>query len=265
MNKTTALITGASAGIGTAFAQVFAAHGHDLILTGRNADRLKTLAEELKKKHGISVHVIVKDLSDPLGPEELFLEIQNKNIPVEILVNNAGFGTYGLFSETSLAEELKLIRLNISALTELTKLFLPGMLKRGSGKIMQVASTAAFQPGPIMAVYYASKAYVLSLSEAIAAEISGTGVSVTALCPGPTESEFQKTAGIDKKIPLFKLTMLGSREVAEIGYAGLMKKKRIVIPGWMNRILPLGVRIAPRSLVTLLVRFAQTRQKRKTL
>ena len=259
--KKTALITGPSAGIGLELAWIFAEHGYDLVLVARSADKLRRLAEDLKSRHGISAHVIVKDLSNPTAPLQIFQEIQNQKIPVEILVNNAGFGTYGPFAETSLEKELELIRLNISALTQLTKLFLPAMLERKSGKIMNVASTAAFQPGPLMAVYYASKSYVLSFSEALAAELSGTGVSVTVLCPGPTESDFQKTAGIDGKILLFRLTMMKARKVAKIGYDGLMKKKRIVIPGFTNRLLPFGVRIAPRCLVTSLVQWIQKSSK----
>ena len=260
--KQTVLITGASAGIGAELARVFAGHGHDLVLTARSADKLRRLAEELKNRHGISAQVVVHDLSDPNGPAELFRAIQHQKIQVDMLVNNAGFGTYGFFPRTDLEKELEMIRLNISALTHLTKLFLPGMLERRNGKIMNVASTAAFQPGPLMAVYYASKAYVLSFSEALAAELPGTGVSVTALCPGPTESDFQKSAGIEGKLPLFKLTMMSARKVAEIGYDGFMKKKRIVIPGFLNRLLPLGVRIGPRRLVAAIVRRAQTSSKR---
>ncbi len=257
----TALITGASAGIGLELAHVFARHGHNLILVARSADKLRDLADDLKGRYGISARILVKDLSGPGSPAQVLEEIQNQKISVDILVNNAGFGTYGLFAETNLEKELELIRLNISALTHLAKLFLPGMLARKSGKIMNVASTAAFQPGPLMAVYYASKSYVLSFSEALATELSGTGVSVTALCPGPTESEFQKTAGIHENLLLFKLTMMKARKVAEIGYAGLMKGKRIVIPGFLNRLLPFGVRIAPRGLVTTIVRRVQKSSK----
>lgn len=260
--KTFVLITGASAGIGWELAHVFARHGHNLVLTARSAEKLRSLADDLKSRHGILVQVIVQDLSGPGSPDRIFREIQNQKISIDILVNNAGFGTYGFFAKTNLEKELEMIRLNISALTHLTKLFLPGMLERKSGKILNVASTAAFQPGPVMAVYYASKAYVLSFSEALAAELSGTGVSVTALCPGPTESEFQKAAGINGQNLLFnQMTVMKARKVAETGYSGLLKGKRIIIPGFLNRLLPFFVRLSPRSLVTTVVRLIQQSSK----
>ncbi|MBE8968493.1 SDR family oxidoreductase, partial [Nostocales cyanobacterium LEGE 12452] len=177
--KQTALITGASGGIGYEFVKLFAQDGYNLVLVARSVDKLNKIADEFKKKFGIDVKVISKDLSNPSAPEEIFRELEQASINVDVLVNNAGFATYGLFNEIDLNAEMQLLQVNVLCLTHLTKLFLKGMVQRGSGKILNLASTAAFQPGPLMAVYYASKAYVLSFSEAIANELEGTGVSVT--------------------------------------------------------------------------------------
>jgi short-subunit dehydrogenase len=189
----------------------------------------------------------------------VFDRVTNAGLRVDILVNNAGSGLGGAFAETDLATELRMINLNVTALTHLTKLFLPGMLERGAGRILNVASTAAFVPGPFMAVYYATKAYVLSFSEALAEELTGTGVTVTALCPGPTATGFQSAARIEGA-RLFRMPGVSdAATVARLGFSGLMRGKRIVIPGLLNKLLPQIVRVSPRRLVTLVSRFLQER------
>ena len=252
----TALITGASSGIGLELAKRFARDGFSLVLTARSIDKLNQLASRLKAQYGVAVRVIMKDLAKPEAPEEIFQELNRAGISVDILVNNAGFGSYGFFQKLDLARELKIIQVNITALTHLTKLFLPGMIEKRRGKILNVASTAAFQPGPLMAVYYATKAFVLSFSEAIANELKGTGVTVTCLCPGPTRSGFQEMAAIEN-VKIVKAGMMSSEEVAEIGYRALLQGKAVAVAGLRNKILTFLVRFGPRSWVTSMVRFIQ--------
>jgi short-subunit dehydrogenase len=255
----TALITGASTGIGYALSKCFAADRHNLILIARQEQRLRQVAGELSGQFGISVRVIAADLAKPGSPQQIADEVRKDALPVEYLVNNAGFGLGGKFAETDLSVELAMMQVNMSALVHLTKLFLPDMLARKSGKIMNVASTAAFQPGPLMAVYYATKAFVLSFSEAIANELSGTGVTVTALCPGPTQSEFQQRAHIEHT-RLIKGKFMGlmtSEAVARSGYQGLMHGKRVVIPGLINKIGVQSVRVSPRRVTTQVARMLQ--------
>ncbi len=233
----TALITGASTGIGYELSKCFAADRHDLVLVARQEPKLRQVAEELSGQFGVSAKIIAADLAKPDTPQKIVDEVNKDSLPIDYLVNNAGFGLGGKFVETELAVELDMMQVNMTALVHLTKLFLPGMLARKSGKIMNVASTAAFQPGPLMAVYYATKAFVLSFSEAIANELAGTGVTVTALCPGPTQSEFQQRAHIENT-RLIKGKFMGlmtSEAVARIGYDGFMQGKRLVIPGLMNK------------------------------
>lgn len=259
--KRTALVTGASSGIGFELANVLAREKHDLVLVARSVDKLSALAADLINKYGTKVTVMANDLSKEEAPWQVFTQLKKENITVDILVNNAGFGDFGPFAETSWEKEKQMIDLNITALTELTKLFLDGMISRRYGRIMNVASTAAFQPGPFMAVYYATKAYVLSFSEAIANELQGTGVTVTALCPGPTESGFVKAAALDDS-KLFKNKKLpASREVAEYGYKAMMKGKTVAIHGTMNWIMANSVRFTPRKLVTAVVRKMQERSR----
>src|SRR4028118_836546 len=197
-HKGTALVTGASGGIGLELARVFAQNGYDLVITARSKERLHALSNELQAKHQVSVRVLVADLAEPKAPQQIFDELQRDGVTVDVLVNNAGFAAYGPFLQTALDAELQLLQVNVTALTHLTKLFLPQMLQRQRGKILNVASTAAFQPGPLMAVYYASKAYVLSFSQAVGEELRGSGVSVSCLCPGPTTSGFQERAAMQK-------------------------------------------------------------------
>lgn len=259
--KLTALVTGASGGIGEELARLFAADGHSLILVARSRDKLERLAAELKEKHNVAARVIASDLSHPESPREIFDELEGAGVSIDALVNNAGFGSYGLFAETDSKQELDMLQVNVVALTHLTKLFLPAMLARGRGYVMNVASTAAFQPGPLMAVYYASKAYVLSFSEALSNECEATGVRVSALCPGPTETGFVAAAGMgDSK--LFDRAVMDARTVAEAGYRGLLAGKPVVIPGFRNNLLARSIGFFPRGLVTKVVRGIQEKRAR---
>ncbi len=255
-----ALITGASKGIGYELAKVFAREGWNLILVARSSEKLKEFAAKLSSEHGVAVHLIVKDLGEPQGAEELFRECDAKSLRVDALVNNAGVGSFGNFSETDLLWESKLLDLNISSLTKLTKFFLKPMIARGGGFILNVASTAAFQPGPLMAVYYASKAYVLSFSEAIADELAGSKVSVTALCPGATKTGFQDAARMQPS-KLFKKHAMAAADVAEQGYEAMIQGKRIVIPGVKNWVMATLVKFVPRRIVMKLVRKIQEADK----
>src|SRR5207245_1067096 len=218
----TALITGASGGIGYELAKLFAHDGYGLVLVARNKKALDANAVELRKLGSPWVMNCVKDLAELEAPEEVFAYTENASIHIDVLVNNAGYGVRGAFAKTSLDDELEMMQLNMVALTHLTKLYLPQMIARGSGKILQVASTAAFQPGPFMAVYYASKAYVLSFSEALYEELSGSGVTVTTLCPGPVPTGFQTRAGVDLTRLVRTPLVMDAATVARAGYAGLM-------------------------------------------
>lgn len=261
----TALITGASAGIGLELARVMAADGWGLVLTARSRDRLETLARELEAAYGVKVAVVPADLADPVAPAVLFEQVAGLGIEVDVLVNNAGFGLYGPFTvtegegATDGARELEMIALNVSALTHLTKLFLPGMVSRRRGRVMNVASTASFQPGPLMAVYYATKAYVLSFSEAIGVELKGTGVTVTTLCPGPTHTEFAAVADMEGS-RLFKMGgVMTASDVARAGYEGMQAGKSVVIPGARNRIMAHATRLIPRRTAAAMARMVQER------
>jgi short-subunit dehydrogenase len=253
--RETALITGASTGIGLDLARLMA-RDFDLVLTARNQSRLEQIARELQEQHGNLVHVIPADLTRPEAPAKIFAGIGWRGLRVDALVNNAGFGIYGEFAEIDVQTEMEMIQLNVTALTHLTKLALPGMLERKRGRILNVGSTAGFQPGPLMAVYYATKAYVISFSEAIANELSGTGVTVTCLCPGATNTEFAKRADMEKS-RLFKMGAMRSDEVARAGYEAMLRGKTLVIPGVRNWLLAESVRLAPRKMVTAIARTVQ--------
>jgi uncharacterized protein len=259
-HKKTALITGGSSGIGFELAKQFAKNGYNLIITGRKISRLIPVATELNERYKIEVVPIENDLTDPNSSLTLYKEIKLREVDIDVLVNNAGFATYGAFIETDIQKELDMIQVNISALTHLTKLFLPEMLARGSGKILNIASTAAFQPGPFFATYFASKAYVLSFSEALAEEVSGTGVTVTALCPGPTKSGFASRAGTEEKGFFKESGMLSANKVARIGYANLMRGKTIIITGFRNKVLIFLLRLTPRKLVTRIITYLQSKR-----
>lgn len=244
----TVLITGASAGIGVELARLFAAEKCNLILVARSGDKMKALAGELQKQHGIAAHVFPCDLSVAGAARQLFDQVSQAGLIVDVLVNNAGFGSVGRFARMTPENQEQMIELNVTALTMLTRYFLDGMLERKRGRILNVASVAAFQPGPVMAVYYATKAYVLSFSEALAEELKGTGISVSILCPGPTVTEFQIRAGIDG--PLFKGPMvLPAKSVAQAGHRALRRGKVIEVPGLVNKFLAQGYRFFPRFLV----------------
>lgn len=250
MSQSSALITGASTGIGFELARILAREGNNLILVAKSSERLKLAADKIRKEFpSIQCETLEADLASSSAPVKLADAIRAKNWNVDILVNSAGYGDFGSFLETSLEKELQMMQLNMVTLVHLTKLFVKGMTERKRGRILNVASTAAFQPGPFMAIYYASKAFVLSFSEALNNELKGTGVSVTALCPGPTESNFTKAANLEGN-KLFKSGVMDARAVAEVGYRGLMSSKSVVIPGLRNRVLASAVRFMPRDLVT---------------
>jgi uncharacterized protein len=255
----TALITGASGGIGMELAKEFAKDKKDLILVARSEAKLQELATQLHTQFGVTVHILVKDLSNYSSAKETAEWCAQKNIAVDYLVNNAGFGDFGFFHESDWAKQEQMINLNITTLTYLTRLFLPAMVQRKYGRILNVASTAAFQPGPTMSVYYATKAYVLHFSEAISNELKGTGVTVTALCPGATESDFQNKAAMQESKLVKGKKLPGSAEVAAYGYRSMKKGKVVAIHGIMNYLLANSIRFAPRALVLKLVRFMQNK------
>jgi len=257
--RKTALVTGASSGIGLDLAKRFAAEGHDVALVARSEGKLKELAAALEAEHQVRAHVVTADLAQPRAAETLVAALEARGIAVDVLVNNAGYALYGAFTETDLADELNMIQVNIVALTHLTKLVVRQMVAKKAGRVLNVASTAAFQPGPLMAVYYATKAYVLSFSEALANELRGTGVTVTALCPGPTATGFQARAQMEESKLVRGKSIMTSEVVARAGYSGLMKGKTIVIPGMSNKMMANAVRFLPRNTVTALVRSAQER------
>ncbi|MFW6288054.1 MAG: SDR family NAD(P)-dependent oxidoreductase [bacterium] len=247
MNKTV-LITGASSGIGMEFSRLFASEGYDLILVARRENILKELSRELIKGYKIRVSILSVDLSLETAAEDIFEEIKDRGLSVDILINNAGLSIYGGFSKTDLEDELNLIKVNMISLTKLTKLAVREMLKKGSGKILNIGSTASFGPGPLNAIYCASKAYVLSFSEAIAKELEDTDISVTTLCPGATETEFAENAGITET-RLFKSSTMSAKKVVRVGYKAMLRGKRIVIPGLYNKILIFSIRFIPRLMV----------------
>jgi uncharacterized protein len=253
----TALITGASGGIGYELAKLFAKDHHNLVLVARNGPKLAQVADELQGQFGVTVKTVATDLAEPNAAQSLFAQLQNAG--VDILINNAGYGQFGEFGDVSLEESLGQIQLNITALTALTKLFLGPMLERRSGRIMNVASTAGFQPGPLMAVYYATKAYVISFSEALANELADKGVTVTCLCPGATETGFASRAGNDKTRLFKNLRPMDAKTVARAGYHGLMKGKTLVIPGFRNWLVAESVRVSPRKAVTAVSRWVSER------
>ncbi|RLP56374.1 MAG: SDR family oxidoreductase [Ketobacter sp.] len=249
MALTTALITGASSGIGYEISKLLAEQGHDLVLVARREEHLHQFAASLRKDFAIEVRVIAIDITQLEKIDRLYDTLRKENIPVDILVNNAGLGVWGAFTANDTDAEINQIQLNITALTYLTKLFATDMVKRGLGKILNIASVAGFMPSPYMAVYNASKAYVVSFSEALRVELKGTGVSVTVSCPGPTASEFHQTAGTDNLKLLKLLPAMSCEQVARVSVAGMHKRKALVVPGVINRVMTLLPRIAPRWLV----------------
>jgi len=251
--KKTALITGASSGIGKALATEFARDGYDLVLAARSVGKMQALAEELQKSCSIKVTVIGADLETNDGASRLHADIKARNITIGALVNNAGYGTFGEFKDSELAPELAMMQLNMNTVVVLTKLFMPDLIAN-KGKLLNTASTAAFQPGPYMAVYYATKAFVLSFSEAIGAELEPHGVTVTALCPGPTASGFQDKADMGTSALVKGKRLPTSEDVAAKGYRAMQRGQRVYIPGAMNWIMAQSVRFTPRNMVTALVK-----------
>jgi short-subunit dehydrogenase len=260
-DRKTALITGSSFGIGLELARIFAREGYNLVLVARSADKLRQLASELEKAHGTRSLILATDLTEPGAAAYVLDQTTRAEIDVAVLVNNAGFGQYGLFADNDLEECLRQIQLNVTTLTHLTRLYLPAMIeqartKQEIGRILNVASTAAFQPGPLMAVYFATKAYVLHFSEALANELNGSGVTVTCLCPGATATEFHKRANATR-MNLLKFGAMDAHTVAEDGYCALMAGKPVVISGFKNWLLAQSVRFSPRRLVTAIARKTQ--------
>ena len=257
-----ALITGASGGIGLELSYLCAEDGYNLILIARSEDKLKDISDEITGNYDVDVKIICKDLSDPSSAKEIYERVHGEQLDVSILINNAGFGGTGSFAETDLKNELEMMQVNMVSLVELTKYFLPVMITEKHGKIMNVASTAAFVPGPFMSIYYATKAFVLSFSEALANELKGTGVTVTALCPGPTYTDFQKRANVETA-RLFRHNVMDARKVALTGYRGLMKGKSVVIPGVFNKLMIQSSRFAPRKTLTAISRWLQSKRKKE--
>lgn len=243
-----AVITGASSGIGAELARVFAARGYSLVLTARRHERLEALAEEIQLAHRVQVEAMALDLEDREAPQDLVEMLRDRGVRVHTLVNNAGFGLRGNFATLPFERQIAMIDLNVRALTALSRLMLPGMLEQGRGGILNVASTAAFQAGPFMAVYYATKAFVLSFSEALHEEAEPRGVTVTALCPGPTESEFSATADLESS-KLFKQGTMSAAEVARMGVDGYEAGKAIVVTGTTNWLGTLGAKFLPRAMI----------------
>ncbi len=240
-NKETALITGASGGLGENFAQIFAQKKYNLVLVARSEYKMKNIAQELESKYKIKTTVLAQDLSKPNSAEKIYNEVKNRDIKIDVLINNAGFGKIGAFKDEKLNTLTEMLNLNITTLTELIALFLPEMIERNKGKIMNIASTAAFQPLPNFSVYAASKAYVLNFTEALHYELKDTNIAVTAFCPGPTHTGFAKRANAET-LSLFKNAM-NSKEVAKIGYNALMNNKMYKIAGFMNKLMAYSSRL----------------------
>jgi uncharacterized protein len=250
MNKKTALITGATSGLGYEFVKLFASDGYDLVLVARNSSKLTEIKNTFSQ---VEITLIEKDLSNDGAAKEVFEEVERHEISIDILVNNAGFGLKGGFDKLDIQKQLNMIQLNTATLTELTYYFLQKMKQRNSGRILNVASTAAFQPGPLMAVYFATKAYVLSFSEALMEELSGTSVTVTALCPGATKTNFGVVANVENS-KMFSQAM-SAEVVAKQGYAALMKGKRVFVPGGVNKAGVLGTKLMPRRLAAKVAKY----------
>ena len=247
------LITGASGGIGKALSEEFAKNGYDLILAARGIEKMQAHAADLQKRFSIRVTAIGADLEKPKGAEQLHAEIKKSGKVLTALVNNAGYGVFGDFKDSALGSELAMMQLNMNTVVVLTKLFLPDLLAT-RGKILNIASTAAFQPGPYMAVYCATKSFVLSFSEAIASELEGTGVTVTALCPGPTASGFQDKANLGNSTLIKGKKLPTSEAVAAMGYRAMLRGQRVYIPGIVNWVMAQSMRFTPRDLATKVVK-----------
>ena len=258
--KSATLITGASSGLGSEFARLFAADNHDLVLTARRKDRLETLASEVSRKFGVTCHAIEADLQQPDAPAMIARKIQELHLHVDHLVNNAGFGYVGDFASSNKQQDLGMIEVNVTALVHLTKLFIGSMKHKGFGRILNIGSTAGFQPGPYMTTYYATKAFVNSFSEALAFELQGSGVTVTLSCPGPTATEFGERSGVDKK-PLFKMGTATSESVARQAYEACIRGDRRVIHGMLNKVGAVTAGFTPNALLLRMVERIQGPQR----
>ena len=259
--KKAALVTGATRGIGYELSKLFARDGYDLVINARHIEDLEEVAAEFEASFGISVHPVARDLSDPESPEAIFDDVQAESLEISVLVNNAGFGLRGAFAETDLETELRMMRVNMVALTHLTKLFLGGMVERESGAILNVASTAAYMPGPLMTVYYATKAFVLSFTEGLASELEGSGVGVTALCPGPTKSHFKKRAKQRRIWMRYLLWELEPERVAQAGFRAVKQGRRLAVSSLQDWLVIFFYRFVPRSLLAALVRELHKRRE----
>lgn len=255
----TALITGASAGLGAEFAKLFAADKHDLLLVARRRDRLDAVAAELSAAHGVKVHVLAADLMDPAAPRAILDEVERLGLEVGFLVNNAGFGSNGSFWELDADRERGMVEVNVTSLVVLTRALLPAMVKRGSGRVLNVGSMAGFQPGPLMATYFATKAFVNTFTEGLAYELEGTGVTATLSCPGATHTEFAAIAGNDKS-NLFKMGAMSGPEVAASAYRAMLKGQRVVVHGASNKVSAWTVGFLPRAATTAIAAFFNRRR-----
>ena len=253
----TALVTGASSGIGAALAPLFARDGWHLVLVARTVAPMEALGARLARDHGVRVTVIASDLSAPGAAARLVAELDRRGIAIDALVNNAGFGLHGAHATSDAAELSRMLAVNVVALTELTRALLPGMLARGHGRVLNLGSVGSFVPGPFMAVYYASKAYVLSYSEALAEELAGSGVTVTALCPGLTRTGFQARAGLTRPNASHGPHVADVESVARAGYAAMLRGARVEVPGFLNKLATQFPRFTPRWLVTAAVKRVQ--------
>ena len=246
------LITGASAGIGAELARYFAAEGCELVLVARRLERLEALADSLEREFRVRCSAIAADLGQPRAGRALAADLERRGLAVDVLVNNAGFGDRGRFAEQDDDRLRQMIDLNVTELVGLTRALLPGMIARGRGGVLNVASTAAFQAGPYMAVYYATKAFVLSFTEALAVELDGTGVGATCVCPGATHTEFAEVAGMaDSK--LFELSAMGAEPVARLAHRGFRRGRTVVVTGRVNRLGTIFAQLAPRALTRRMV------------
>ncbi|MCW1915866.1 SDR family oxidoreductase [Luteolibacter sp. GHJ8] len=241
--KETALVTGCTSGIGLHLAHEFAAHGHPLVLVAPDASELRALTNRISAEFGVAAVSVAKDLEHEDAAEDIFYRLQREGTEVDILVNNAGHGFRGKSWEIPLHKDISMVRLNIEAILRMTKLFLPPMLAKGSGRILNTAPVAGFEPGPMLNVYHSTKAFVLSYSEGLSVELEGTGVSVTALCPGPTDTDFFPKADMIGVVGFQKGNLMAPQEVAKAGYSGVMEGELLVIPGAMNKALVAGRRV----------------------
>jgi uncharacterized protein len=256
MTTETALITGASAGIGWELARLFAADKSNLVLVARRRERLEELAAELNRQHGVEVRVVATDLARPDAPRAILDQLAAENVAIDVLVNNAGFGALGAVAVLDADRQMEMVQVNVAALTHLTRLLLPGMIERRRGGVLNVASTAGFQAGPFMAVYYATKAYVISFTEALGDELAASGVKVSCLCPGPTTTEFAETAHMVNTL-MFRLGPMTAEQVARAGHRGFRQGKLLVVPGWLNFLGSMGVRYVPRGVARGIARRLQ--------